>query len=218
MATHVLNIGTDRSHVGKPTLTEIEVIEAVVHMMRDDTGAPVKIEWHASDTERTAVVTLRSASYIGSGQLRLGQLRLLAETLDQECIAERWEPGSSFVPQHRLHGPKAKAWGPFDPTKFIMPGGARLEEPAADLADHPLAQPLTFHEIKEGLVETGEKPEAAQPRAEIKPFFRLLGADNDLSAERIGDSVVISRDRCNSMVTLSASIFEQIIAAYGATK
>ena len=216
MATYVLNIGTDRSHVGKPPLTDVEVIEAVCTWLgqHPDRASPAKIEFHQSDSERTAVVSFEVAFHFYADDYEP-----LIAALEQECIAERAQ--STRHPNffmHELVGPKAEAWGLFDPTRFIMPGGTRLEEPKAK-------GPLTFHEIKEGLAA----PEATDPRAveafcqpvlAAKPFFRLLDANGDLIAERMGEAVLIrdSNFMLDQSITLSRDVFEQIIAAYEATK
>lgn len=216
MATYVLNIGTDRSHVGKPPLADVEVIEAVCTWLgeRGRSTSPAKIEFHQSDSERTAVVSFEAVSHLYADDYA----KLIA-ALEQECIAARAQ--MLFSPdtfEHTLRGPKAEAWGPFDPTRFIMPGGARLEEPKAK-------EPLTFHEIKEGLIETGQVQRAVEASCQPEkapdfvPFFRLLNADYDMEVTRATTGqVCISKLDYGEHTVFSADVFEQIIAAYGATK
>lgn len=74
-------------------------------------------EVHTSDTEKTLVVR-------GVADRNLYQVARLCHRLRQDCIAV-W---SIEDQEGLLVGPKAEAWGPFDPAKFIVLGGGRLSD------------------------------------------------------------------------------------------
>lgn len=61
---------------------------------------------------------------------------------DQEASDVSSQLGQEAIAQHtgaagKLHGPKAKEWGDFDPSRFVLPGG----EKASDVMNHPLLKP-----------------------------------------------------------------------------
>lgn len=74
-------------------------------------------EVHTSDTEQTLVVR-------GVADRDLLQVRRVGAALLQDCIAV-WNIEDQ---EGLLVGPKAEAWGPFDPAKFIVQGGGRLSD------------------------------------------------------------------------------------------
>lgn len=79
---------------------------------------------HLSDSEPPLVVTAEFGNSplhgLGSGvNATFGQA---AKALNQDCIAAY----SPFTVRGRLIGPKAEAWGEFNPAMFIMPDGTRL--------------------------------------------------------------------------------------------
>jgi hypothetical protein len=80
-----------------------------------------------SDTEPTLVVEVTS---VNGPTLTLSALHNLSVDLGQDCIAV-YRPktkGGALV------GPKASAWGRFNPEFFILPDGTRLAAPAAQAA------------------------------------------------------------------------------------
>lgn len=81
-------------------------------------------EVHDSDTEPTLVLTATYDGAIGSQHTSTYQL---AEALGQDCVAVYRHPLiPGLVGQGRLIGPRAAAWGAFNPEFFILPGGERL--------------------------------------------------------------------------------------------
>ena len=120
----VLNIGLART--GKPDLNTLEVLRAAT-----DEGLGVfTSEVFQSDGEPTLVVTCRIGLWSTKNAV-LGQaVHRLAVALDQDCIGvwnSRWARGE-------LVGPRAAAWGDFNPEFFIMPDGTRLASSAAKAA------------------------------------------------------------------------------------
>lgn len=104
----ILNIGLRRNDGTE--INEQAVRAALIGRVR----AVVYCGTFASDTEPTAVYVV--------AELNTTQAYRLAETLWQDCIAiydVRTERG-------RLVGPKADAWGDFDPARFIGPRGGKL--------------------------------------------------------------------------------------------
>ena len=107
--SHYLNVGMNKAAGGE--LTKGELL-AALRVCKIITAHPV--EFHESDTERTAVVELASLPTVE-------RLYTLSELTGQDCVAVYSLPSGDGS----LIGPKAKAWGPFNPTYFIMPGGRR---------------------------------------------------------------------------------------------
>lgn len=116
----ILNIGLARegnSNIGQGTVMR-EVIGAF--------GAAA-FEFKHSDTELTCIA---SVGYDGLMTGLGARLHHLCGLLGQDCIA-------IYFPERRrgeLVGPRAAAWGDFNPTFFIMPGGERLATPLQNAA------------------------------------------------------------------------------------
>lgn len=86
-------------------------------------------EVHDSDTEPTLVLT---ATYDGSVGSQHASAYALAEALGQDCIAVYRHPLiAGLQGTGRLIGPRADAWGAFNPEFFILPGGERLGQQLA---------------------------------------------------------------------------------------
>ena len=77
-----------------------------------------------SDTEPTLVVVAEwgLATYDKVDATLHGAVNKAAELCGQDCIAV-WLPGHK---EGRLIGPRAAAWGEFNPEFFITPNGSRL--------------------------------------------------------------------------------------------
>ena len=106
----ILNIGLARA--GKSNISSGTVIREVTEAF----GAAT-FEWHRSDTEITAVVTVDALP-----RTMGATAHHLALLLEQDCIAAYTpDSGGGF-----LAGPRAAAWGAFNPEFFIMPDGSRL--------------------------------------------------------------------------------------------
>jgi hypothetical protein len=91
-------------------------------VMREVIGAfgAASFTFHQSDTEPTCVAAVGAKS---DSELQ-GRVSRLAQLLDQDCIAV-------YLPEREhgvLVGPRAAAWGPFDPAFFLMPDGSRLAD------------------------------------------------------------------------------------------
>ncbi len=89
-----------------------------------------------SDTEPTLVVTVHTGELPVDVPPSLAIYKT-AQALNQECIAAYVpEQGAVRAPVGRLIGPRAAAWGAFNPEFFLMPGGSRLSDsqPAARAA------------------------------------------------------------------------------------
>ena len=75
-----------------------------------------------SDTEPTLVLTARNGQpYIPMGP----RFEQIAVALGQDCIAVV----NTDMASGRLYGPRAAAWGDFNPEFFLMPDGTRLAAP-----------------------------------------------------------------------------------------
>ena len=105
----ILNIGLARE--GKPDIGPCVALQAV----RSYGFAPELSKIDVSDTERTLIVKTEA------GHDLFYRAHRLAETLEQDCIAVATERGAG-----KLYGPRAAAWGAFNPAFFIMPDGRRL--------------------------------------------------------------------------------------------
>lgn len=75
---------------------------------------------HASDTEPTLVALVREApNAVG--------LEYMSAALQQDCVAS-----FDFIDgEGLLAGPKADAWGPFNPAYFLTLSGDRMAQAAA---------------------------------------------------------------------------------------
>jgi hypothetical protein len=102
---------------GGPNLDPAVVLEALRVVGAEVEASAV----FSSDTEPTLVVKVKRA-------LTKRQGDFLSGLADQEAIAQRTgdEKGALF-------GPKAEQWGPFNPTYFVTPTGARGDEVANPL-------------------------------------------------------------------------------------
>lgn len=107
MNRYVLNIGMDYPG-GRHTKA---AVEKAVRDWLPDTEFQIAYYW--SDTEPTAVVWFSREAIFANSIIKL------CEALNQEAIAFLVNASG------RLAGPNEEVWGPFDGTKFIMPGGVR---------------------------------------------------------------------------------------------
>ena len=128
----ILNIGLDVNATSTIAAhVALEIVKANGFLVRKH--AVVQ-----SDTEPTLVVTVSQFD----GQLA-GRIYSTAVDLQQDCIAVY----SPRIQNGTLIGPKAAAWGTFNPEFFFMPDGTRLASPAAKAAcPHDsicYSQPLT---------------------------------------------------------------------------
>lgn len=105
----ILNIGLETTHGGK-----LDPRAAFVAIAGKAPGA-VHCGVHASDSEPTLVVVVED--------LQQTALHRLAENFAQDCIAVY----DTRAKRGRLIGPRAAAWGAFEPAYFIMPDGQRLD-------------------------------------------------------------------------------------------
>lgn len=114
----ILNIGLRRSDNGE-LLNYLSVEQSL-----RDTGLDVRdFKLFQSDSEPTAVVVVKIGA---TGRTGVGRTveNNVAPPLKQEAIAV-------YVPDLKygmLLGPKANAWGSFNPQYFLMPDGRRLSE------------------------------------------------------------------------------------------
>lgn len=107
----ILNIGTTSE--GRPNLKETEMVLELYH-------AGFIVEDHKiiqSDTEPTLVARVLAPSY--HTDERIHSLSVL---WNQECIAVY----DRIAGTGRLVGPKAEAWGDFNPEYFFLIDGTRL--------------------------------------------------------------------------------------------
>lgn len=115
----ILNIGLNLPRGGTlQATTALRAMEAY--------GLPAQsAALHHSDTEATLVATVRPGQ-VPPGKCATVQVRKLAHALGQDCIAAYWDRERTGA----LLGPRAAAWGEFNPEFFILPGGHRLAAPA----------------------------------------------------------------------------------------
>jgi hypothetical protein len=113
----ILNIGlavNGNSNIGSGTAIR-EVIA---------TFGAASFEFKHSDTELTCIACVE---HPGTGVFAIEHL---ARLLQQDCIAAYYpETGHGA-----LIGPRAEAWGEFNPEFFILPDGTRLSGPVAQAA------------------------------------------------------------------------------------
>jgi hypothetical protein len=117
----VLNIGLARN--GKPNLTTRDAIAA----LEANNFWPISTEVFQSDTEPTLVAVVDAHRAARLFPMRAGLFNV-SVALEQDCI------GALANNVGRLIGPRAAAWGEFNPEFFIMPDGTRLASPAAKAA------------------------------------------------------------------------------------
>ena len=121
---YILNIGLDGmpaeagESIGKRALFAARALRAAGFIV-------ASAQVFVSDTEDTLVVKASAGPCMPSsprGDAVTNAVFKLSETLGQDCI-------SLYLPiadKGWLIGPKAAAWGDFNPEFFIMPGGDRL--------------------------------------------------------------------------------------------
>lgn len=111
----MLNVGLDAVYEYGKKITFRP--DHAIALLQDAGFRILQDEVHTSDTEDTLVVR-------GVADRDLYQVQLVGRQLRQDCIAV-WNIEDQ---EGLLVGPKAAAWGPFDPTKFIVLGGDRLSD------------------------------------------------------------------------------------------
>lgn len=120
----ILNIGLART--GKNDLNIFEVLNALT----DEGLRVLRFESFPSDTETTVVAKVQFGTSATPQAALDSAIYRAAVALGQDCIA-------AFIPNRnagRLIGPRAAAWGAFNPEFFIVPDGTRLAPPAANAA------------------------------------------------------------------------------------
>ena len=115
MAKAFINIGLARNS-GLPGsrnsfVQTLDMLEQAVGKVVDN---PVQ---RTSKTETTLVAVIRYDHRTDS------QLEDICALLAQDCVAIY-----TLLDGGKLIGPKAEAWGPFDPAQFILPSGKLLSE------------------------------------------------------------------------------------------
>lgn len=111
----IINIGMDVNDGGLP------IGPAIIRRALRNAGAVVLNDTcHVSDSEPTFVARL-------AAPLPADVAYALSMELRQDCIAQ------AVGLSGKLHGPKAAAWGPFNPDYFLQFDGSRLA-PLADAA------------------------------------------------------------------------------------
>lgn len=124
MARIILNIGldgvpADKSFTnGRPNpatvaraLTAVQAVRALNFKLTPGNSRVLE-----SNTEKTLVAIVDHDGDV------VDAVYQLAEKLNQEAIAVWWPARA----EGKLIGPKAEAWGEFDPAQFLMPDGRRL--------------------------------------------------------------------------------------------
>lgn len=124
MPRFILNIGLDV----KATCTIAEHV--ALEIVKANGFIVYAHKVHQSDTEPTLVVDCTrdpfTADNFASGQDNRQALYQIAVDLDQDCIAA-YVPAAPTDPRARgLFGPRAAAWGEFNPAYFILIDGTRL--------------------------------------------------------------------------------------------
>lgn len=194
----ILNIGAKRND-GQPDLT----VAAVRDYLADTVGLKnfscrvlAGGQWNGV---KEWVIVVSCVEVVNAAKIEVA-----AVALGQDSIALYWTDNAKGVLCWAEGGESSIVQ--FDPAFFVMPDGRKLSE---HLTDIPAAPTL----------DLSYAPAGAKGPAFV-PFFRLLDADNDLTAERTLNSgqVVLSKDKDNTVLVIDATIFEQIIAAYEATK
>lgn len=120
----ILNIGLDNVPVNGETYTNgrrnpavMEQFFTAVQTLRSHGFKIIYATMHQSDSEPTLVTKVDDNNMSG-----YNRITKLAEALNQDCIAT-YNPVGKFG---ELYGPRAAAWGEFNPAFFIMPDGSRL--------------------------------------------------------------------------------------------
>jgi len=115
--SYILNIGLARE--GLPNLQLSRVLDEVRNAGFNIESA-TRVE---SDTEATVVLTVTNGYSFTPLAIRASNLAL---ELQQDCIA-LYDPAGART---GLYGPRAAAWGDFNPEFFFMPNRQRLAQPA----------------------------------------------------------------------------------------
>ncbi len=113
----VLNIGLNIGTETKLDARRVKDSLASMGFTRLCDGGP-SLVIHASDTEPTAVVVVAGDMDVRRAQM----VHDLAVDLEQEAIAV-YDPHAKTG---YVLGPKAEAWGAFNPAFFILSDGSRL--------------------------------------------------------------------------------------------
>ena len=107
---YIINVGLASTTTG--VITDDDAIAAV-----RAAGFGITFAGFAqSDTERTLIATVSAPAGL-RGTAIYHSFSAIAEALHQDCIAV-------FSPSHNigsLIGPRAEAWGAFDPARFLTP-------------------------------------------------------------------------------------------------
>ena len=111
----ILNIGLDVKGTRTLQTSLVKQLITVRDLLRLDEG-----KVYESDTEATLVIKVRST--YGAIPYVLSKIHALAADLEQDCIAVY----SPNLDKGWLAGPRADAWGKFNPEFFILPNGSRL--------------------------------------------------------------------------------------------
>lgn len=107
----LLNIGTARK--GRPNLLPQRIVTELDHA-----GFAVQAHTiHKSDTEPTLVALVKAPKFAVDERIHS-----ISAELGQECIAVY----DTLSGKGRLIGPKAEAWGEFNPEFFLLINGDRL--------------------------------------------------------------------------------------------
>lgn len=119
-ATYILNIGLN-------TTDGVIAIEKARKVLRAYGFSILREALLESDTEPTLVAEAEMATWFAAPLTVLQRLYQVSEELDQDCIAvyHGLTGGGALV------GPRADAWGPFNPEYFLLLDGRRLSETIA---------------------------------------------------------------------------------------
>ena len=121
-ATFILNIGLN-------TADGAIAVEEAREALRAYGFSILREALLESDTEPTLVAELTTGFATTTTTTVLQLLYQVSEDLDQDCIAVyRGLTGGALV------GPRADAWGPFNPEYFLLLDGRRLSEVAQPAA------------------------------------------------------------------------------------
>lgn len=126
ISTYILNIGLDKVPVDGASFTNgvrnppvVERMFAAVQAARRAGFEIANARLLQSDSEPTVVAVVR----IDESRMEAAAMQV-AEALNQDCIAVL----KQTTEQGWLIGPRAAAWGKFNPAFFLLPTGARLSD------------------------------------------------------------------------------------------
>lgn len=116
----ILNIGLLRSEASQVAPKAPLNVAVLMDCVKALWGRAAQAYVHTSDTEPTLVIDV-------SAPVSTGQVERLSKAFDQDAIA--------FFDTHTgrgfLAGPRASAWGNFNPEYFLLPNGDRLAQAAS---------------------------------------------------------------------------------------